>query len=371
MGFNQAPSLPYSGQLVSGVIDRWLRFDPQNKRGLIIKAGTIIRKQNGKLRIFANDTAIDLTSQLGTAGADYFVYLNNDDSFSALSSKTGTGAYIGRFHTLCADVGSPNMIAPASPGSGLVSGSKYLVKSYREDTDPDFYAFYNKTVSAKTAQTQYDVITCPHPLSGYVAGDILPESVFCLSFYPDCLVEDAMMYDKDTDICIDTYLQSGTGHNTRSAYNATHTVSRSPLNHQEDMRMVGKRLLADHEFTSAAIGSNERTNITGSSDKTYVGGHVDTSNRRMISAIGCEEMCGYLWQWLDELGPVGGSGWASNVDGHDSFGQHYGIPYALLAGGCWDLATACGSRCRDARSGRSGVGAACGGRGASRVARFS
>ena len=135
--------------------------------------------------------------------------------------------------------------------------------------------------------------------------------------------------------------------------------------------MVGKRLLTDHEFTSAALGSNERTNITGSSDKTYVGGHVDTANRRMISAIGCEEMCGYLWQWLDEIAAAGGSGWNSNTDGHDSFGQNYGVPYVLLAGGAWARGASCGSRSRDADNGRARVYASHGGRGASRVVRVA
>lgn len=355
-------------------IPRWLRFDATNKKGLIIKAGTHLIKQNGNVQSYLVDTAVDLTSDLNGNGVDYAVYLNNDGTITAaaLSGSRPSGAVkIGRFHTLCNGVGTPNMIAPEAPSSGIAVGGNYLVKGYKEETDPDFYAFYLKTVSAKTVQTQYDVITVPHPLSGFATGDILPESVFCLTFRPDCLYEDAMIYDPDTDKCIDIYLQSGEGHNTRSAYNATHTVSRSPWNHQESMRMVGKRLLTDHEFTSAAIGSNERTNITGSSDKTYVGGHVDTANRRMISALGCEEMCGYIWQWLDEIAPVGGSGWNSNTDGHDSFGQNYGVPYVLLAGGLWDNAASCGSRCRAAATSRSNVGADVGGRGSSRVARIA
>ena len=365
MGFNQAPAMPYSGQLVSAVINRWLRFDPLNKRGLVIKAGTIIRKQNGKLRIFAEDTAIDLTSQLGTAGADYFVYLNNDDSFSALSSKTGTGAYIGRFHTLCADAGSSLNMVMMCQGTTSVD---LMVKGYRADEDPDFYALYHRTGTG-TGGTAYNRITVTHPLQGFIAGDILPESVCCLTFRPGCLHEDAVVYDKDTDRFIDIYLQSGYAQNTKSVYNATHTVSREQINHLEDMRMVGKRLLTDWEFTSAAIGSNEKTNITGSSDKGTVGGHVDTSNRRMISAIGCEEMCGYLWQWLDEIAPVGGSGW-NTYDRDNIFGQNYGtIPYALLAGGDWSNGASCGSRSRDSAAPRSSVAADVGGRGSSRVKR--
>lgn len=362
-------------RLMMGLVrprERWLRFNPANKKGLIIKGGTYIRKANGEFANFLTDTAIDLSEDIGTAGADYGVYLTNDGEFAAaLLSATApeNSRKIGRFHTLCVDVGaSVNMIAPASPSSGLVvNESTFLIKGYQESVDPDFYAFYNKTISAKTVQTQYDVVTMPHPLSGFEAGDILPESVFCIGWSPITLYEDAMAWDQDTGRANDIYLQSGTGHNTRSAYNATHTVSRSPLNHQEDMRAVGKRLLRDCEFTSAALGSNEKTNITGSSDKTTVGGHVDTANRRMISAVGMEEMCGYLWQWLDEIAPVGGSGWNSGTDGHDSFGQHYGVPYVLNAGGGWAGGGSCGSRARAANNGRGAVDASFGGRGSSRV----
>ena len=357
---------------VESAVDRWLRFDQTNKRGLVIKANTYIYKSNGEIASFTEDTKIDLTSQLGQAGKDYFLYINDDGTFTASTNGAlTTGKKIGRFHTLCVGAGTMTMIAPAPPSSGLNTSSFFLVKGYDSVKDPDLYAFYRKAVQAVTVQTQYDVVTVQHPLSGFAAGDILPESVFCTSFCPLTLYEDGMVYDVDTDSMIDIYLQSGAGHSTRSAYNVTHRVSRSPWNHQEDMRAVGKTLLKDNQFTSAALGSNERTNITGSSDKGAVGGHADTNGRRMISAIGAEEMCGYLWQWLDELGPNGGSKWEENVDGHDSFGQNYGIPYLLLAGGAWANSACCGSRSRSAYSGRSAVDADLGGRGSSRVKRWA
>ena len=350
---------------------RWLRFNPSNKRGLIIAAGTHLIQANGEIVNFAADTAFDLTEDLGTAGADYFVYLLNDGSLTAvISSGTApdNSVKIGRFHTLCVSVGTINMVAPASPSSGLSAGGTYLIKPYHADEDPDFYAFYNKTIVSVTTQSAYDLVTVGHPLSGFTAGDILPESVFCLTFHPDTLVEDAMVYDKGFDRVIDVYLQSGTGMNTRSRYNATHTVSRTAYNHADDMRCVGKELLSDGEFTSAALGSNEKTAITGSSDKTYVGGHVDTSNRRMISAIGCEEMCGYLTQWLRDVAPAGGSAWAT-TDTHASFGQEYGDPYVLRAGGSWSDSSNAGSRCRYSSVRRSTVYGGIGGRGSSRVIR--
>lgn len=351
--------------------DRWLRFDPENKRGLVILAGTQIKKANGSMIAYDEDTQVDLTEDLGTAGADYGVYLANDGTISAAvlaGSAPADSIKIGRFHTLCVSVGTPNMIVPASPSSGLAAGGKYLIKPYGQEEDPDFYALYNKTIVSVSVQSAYDLVTVPHILSGWTAGDILPESIFCTGFEPDTMFEDAMVYDRAYDRVIDIYLQSGTGQNTRSRYNAAHTVSRTAFNHMDDMRCVGKELLSDGEFTSAALGSNEKTAITGSSDKTYVGGHVDTSNRRMISAIGCEEMCGYLTQWLREPASNGGSGWVT-TDTHASFGQEYGDPYVLHAGGYWSNSSSCGSRCRVSNARRSGVYGSIGGRGSSRVKR--
>ena len=81
-------------------------------------------------------------------------------------------------------------------------------------------------------------------------------------------------------------------------------------------------------------------------------------------------MCGYLWQWLDEIAPTGGSAWADD-DGHGAFGQEYGAPYVLFAGGYWNFAANCGSRCRASSGVRSYVSTNLGGRGSSRVSRHA
>jgi hypothetical protein len=178
-----------------------------------------------------------------------------------------------------------------------------------------------------------------------------------------------MVYDGDTDKAIDIYLQSGKGQDTATVYGVTHTVSRPEQNHEDDMRQVGKMLLTDEEFSSAALGGNEKTNIVGTADKTTVGGHSDTANRRMTSFIGCEEMAGYLWQWLREYSTNGGSSWG-NFDGQGALGQAYGTTYALLAGGLWNCSASCGSRCRNCASARSDAAAHIGGRGCSRIAKI-
>jgi hypothetical protein len=147
----------------------------------------------------------------------------------------------------------------------------------------------------------------------------------------------------------------------------------------DDGLAVGKRLLTDTEFTSAATGSNEETNITGGADPGTTSGHVDTAGRRMISNIGCEDCCGVVVQWLQDqaffyYGTTGyygnlpggkGSTYtnfaadpgAAEVDNSDS-----GSDTKLLAGGNWGHAAIAGSRSRRTQDYRWATGPAIGAR---------
>lgn len=274
------------------------------------------------------------------------------------------------FHTLCKDAGSTlqGKIAE-TPSCGLVAGDTVLVKQYPDDDEDGFYDFYNKPVISVKTGTKYDVVTVQHPLAGFLSGQILPESVFCIGFRPES--EPAgMVYDIDTDIATDIYLQSGKGRNTASEFGATITDTREHQNHQDDMRHVKKRLLHDHEFSSIAAGSNEGTAINGAADPVTTGGHNDSAGRRMISFIGCEDCCGALWQWLEEVSANGSSEW-STYDGQADFGGTYGASYALLAGAYWNDSSHCGSRARSGYRARSAVFASIGGRGASHMKKAS
>lgn len=108
------------------------------------------------------------------------------------------------------------------------------------------------------------------------------------------------------------------------------------------------RLVWRHEFQMGAKGSNEQTNIKGSSDPNTTGGHVDTAGRRMISNIGLEDCCGVLWQFSMDLGFAGGSGWTNSVYNSSvddrSYGQTYGTLYRLHLGARWALGVSSGSR---------------------------
>ena len=191
-----------------------------------------------------------------------------------------------------------------------------------------------------------------HTLSGYVTGDILPATRWDLLHRPKGEPE-GFAYEELTDCWIAIYLPSWDGTKLVSVYNGviadgTSTKKWHGEAFYEQFAKQGMRLVWRHEFQMGAKGSNEQTNIQGSSDPNTTGGHVDTAGRRMISNIGLEDCCGVLWQFAMDLGFAGGSGWTnsaynSNVDDR-SYGQTYGTLYRLHLGACWYTSGDAGSR---------------------------
>jgi len=249
------------------------------------------------------------TSGSSRAGKDFYIYACNSDSptptilFSNNSSApsgytSANSRKVGGFHCLCAAVGT-------------ISG---------------------------------------HALTGYAAGDILPASVWDLKWKPRSAPE-GMVYSAAANIWVDIYLMSGTGVNTRSVNGGTISDNRNWMDFVDDAGAVGKRLLRDREFQLIAAGCNEGTNITGSADPTTTGGHTDTAGRRMISNIGCEDVAGVMWQWLDEqsyqYADTSTFGWVDQTGGKGQLElQGATADVKLLAGGHWDRGTICGSRSR-------------------------
>ena len=301
---------------------------------------------------------LDVESLLDTGnlvnGKDYYLFEcsspNGEKSYKVSLTKSAPQGMnpedvelIGGFHTLCVDV-----------GAGLT---------------------YSEGEEVKT-----------HPLIGYVAGDILPASVWCLNHRPYSEPE-GMVYIKSLDFWCDIYLQSGSGEYTKSEYQGAITRNRQYVDFVEDQFCVRKQLLDDAEFAAAMLGSNEQTSVAGASEAgattNGAGGRVDTANRRMISVYGVEEGCGSLWQWLNSTGGGGavgsahiGSGWqAMTTSAYGPYAQNggkgsfWGLAIALLAGGAWSSAAGCGSRARNASYARSYSYANCGGRGRSRPMR--
>ena len=249
-------------------------------------------------------------------------------------------------------------------GENLAGKDVYIYALAGSGTEPDFVLSLNSTVpTGYTAENSRKIggfhclckdvgIIEGHALSGYVAGDILPATRWDLEHRPKGSPE-GFAYEELTDCWIAIYLPSWDGTKLVSVYNGVIADGSSAKKWHgeafyEQFAKQGMRLVWRHEFQMGAKGSNEQTNIQGSSDPNTTGGHVDTAGRRMISNIGLEDCCGVLWQFAMDLGFAGGSGWTNSVY-HSavddrSYGQTYGTLYRLLLGSRWAYGSFCGSR---------------------------
>jgi hypothetical protein len=283
---------------------------------------------NDKLYIIPDDTTLNVDTADDwdtTSGTDY----------TTASNRAGTDFYI---------YACEPSVASRTPDI-VLSANSTVPSGYTADTSRKIGGFHCLCVSVGTIAS--------HDLTGYLQGDILPASVWDLLHRPKNKQPEGMVYSDKANIWVDIYLQSGTGASTASAYGGTVTVSREWLNHIDDFAELGKRLLHDHEFQIIAAGSNEKTNIAGSSAPGTTGGHVDTASRRMISNIGCEDCAGAYWQWLltpsVKLDDGTAGGWIDLPDNKGSFYTYGTNGYGntqLRAGGAWGDGTYCGSRSR-------------------------
>lgn len=270
-------------------------------------------------------------------------------------------------------------------GENLAGKDVYIYALAGSGTEPDFVLSLNSTVpTGYTAENSRKIggfhclckdvgIIEGHALSGYVAGDILPATRWDLLHRPKGEPE-GFAYEELTDCWIAIYLPSWDGTKLVSVYNGVIADGSSAKKWHgeafyEQFAKQGMRLVWRHEFQMGAKGSNEQTNIQGSSDPNTTGGHVDTAGRRMISNIGLEDCCGVLWQYSMDLGFAGGSGWTnstynSSVDDR-SYGQTYGTLYRLRLGSDWGNGAGCGSRSADCNGSSAGVSVRSSSRGAS------
>lgn len=270
-------------------------------------------------------------------------------------------------------------------GENLAGKDVYIYALAGSGTEPDFVLSLNSTVpTGYTAENSRKIggfhclckdvgIIEGHALSGYVAGDILPATRWDLEHRPKGNPE-GFAYEELTDCWIAIYLPSWDGTKLVSVYNGVIADGASTKKWHgeafyEQFAKQGMRLVWRHEFQMGAKGSNEQTNIQGSSDPNTTGGHVDTAGRRMISNIGLEDCCGVLWQFAMDLGFAGGSGWTNSVYNSSvddrSYGQTYGTLYRLLLGSNWDGGANCGSRSADCLASSAVVIVDCSSRGAS------
>ena len=179
----------------------------------------------------------------------------------------------------------------------ILSAATTYPAGYTADNSRKIGGFHCECVNVGTISN--------HPLTDYLAGDIIPRSCWDLS-HRSAGAQAGMVWAGKTDfdtlagpnIWVAIYLASGTGANTRSIFGGTISDGRTWLDFVDDFAAIGCRMLDDDEFQRIAAGSNEMTNIAGSANPGTTGGHSDTAGRRMISNIGCEDCCGVMWQWL-------------------------------------------------------------------------
>ncbi len=307
---------------------------------------------NDKYAFIYIDTTITVATALDVgvieAGKDYYIYACDNSGILtfkvSLASTfptgytTTTSRKIGGFHTLCVNV-------------GVIAG---------------------------------------HTLTGYVANDILPQSVWDLKFRCRNANNIGMVYDPYTTKWVQIYLASDNGASgVQSVYNATILDTLDWMTFVDRGAKVGVRLLDDDQFQAIAEGSNQQTNIVGSADPVTTGGHSDTAGRRMISNIGCEDCTGAMWQWLitQSFRLEGSHQHTENID--VAYTQNalttltdiatwnwYTLPGSkgslyrqgtygdikFLAGGAWYEGSDCGSWSRTARYSRWDASSSIGGR---------
>lgn len=353
-------------------VRRGLQFDPAVRNGIIAKKGWAFTCKDTdnvyRHYQFTKDTAFSMgTLAPGRSYRIKAVLDGNELSLVPEACVIGGDTehwgenIIGAFSTLCVSV-------PAGETSRKwgtpAAGSTVLVHPSAEVWGEAFKNLYTKTVISQTA----DYYIHEKVLAGFNAGDILPESVQCTTFRSNSKYIDAQVFEPAAGLFWDVYLASGIQDNMRSVFGAVHTVSRTYAKMEKDLATVGKFPPNSVEFEMAANGSPCNTEIQGAKDWSTVGGHV--ANRtgagvagRLISDIGCEEMCGYLWQILRDQAGYREEGW-TNV-GHANFGYDYGDAWKGSAGGNWRASTYCGPSCRSWNDYRSDSGISDGYRGAS------
>lgn len=189
-----------------------------------------------------------------------------------------------------------------------------------------------------------------HPLTGYVAGDILPRSVWDRFNRSSATQEGRVLSRSGKWVMI--YLPSVSGSTLVSVNGGTIADgASSPAFHaykfEEWFARQGEQSISQQEFFAASAGANQGTNIAGSADPGTTTGHTDTAGRRMVSHEGIEDTCGVLWQWSrDQGGVLTSAAWANAYDGNDTGvgGQHFNAPYRGFLGGAWGAGVGCGSR---------------------------
>jgi hypothetical protein len=317
----------WTAKSVSVAADRYILLSPVD--GVVLVNTTILfwRSQvTLNLSVAATwDTVAgtDYTVAANRAGKDFYVYAcipvsGSTPTFKVSVNASAPSGYttansrkVGGFHCLCVAINHNTTLTAWTADTVIALGQTrkatvwdgfiYRCSARAGDFKTHATTEPNWASIAAEATIVDDQITWTkelHSLEGYVAGDILPLSVWDLT--SEALSGNkGMVYLTSSGYWMDIYLQSGTGASTVSVYNATITHSRTPRDHTKDMFAVRKFLPIHHQFMEGALGSN-RTAIAGG-DPAASGGKSDAYGRRMVSNLGVEDCCGSHGQFLSDM----------------------------------------------------------------------
>lgn len=203
-----------------------------------------------------------------------------------------------------------------------------------------------------------------------VSNGIVPRSVWTLGHRPKCNPEGMVYMGGGT--WIDIYLNSDDGaKGLKSEFNCapiTGTEGMNWYNFVERLAKSGKRLPDYSEFVGYAFGSPaglDNANTNAWSATTNTGRGVTGSVVNAVSAIGCVDAVGRVWEWLNDL--ITRAEHAKNSTYHASeawgwdlttplktgekvydvgniYQYYYASLAALVAGGSWSNGERCGAR---------------------------
>lgn len=203
-----------------------------------------------------------------------------------------------------------------------------------------------------------------------VSNGILPRSVWTLGHRPKCSPEGMVYLGGGT--WVDIYLNSDDGaQGLKSEYNCAPMTGTEGMNwytFTERLMKSGKRMPDYSEFCAYAFGSPQgldRANTNAWTATTNTGRGTTGSVVNAVSAVGCVDAVGRVWEWLNDLitraehatnaeyHPTQAWGWdkksplRDNATKYDvgNIYQYYAYSLAaLIAGGIWNYGVHAGAR---------------------------
>ncbi len=203
-----------------------------------------------------------------------------------------------------------------------------------------------------------------------VSNGIVPRSVWTLGHRPKCSPEGMVYLGGGT--WVDIYLNSDDGaQGLKSEYNCAPMTGTEGMNwytFTERLMKSGKRMPDYSEFCAYAFGSPQGldgANTNAWTATTNTGRGTTGSVVNAVSAVGCVDAVGRVWEWLNDLitraehatnadyHPTAAWGWdkksplRDNATKYDvgNIYQYYAYSLAaLVAGGDWDDGVGAGAR---------------------------